>query len=183
MSGNKQKQMKNLETILKNIATIIAKIKQWNASEVEAICGAGQMRSVYMRRPVKVTKACPWQVFKVSGFQMQCGIKYANRAKVIAAKANGEVGTLTRPDYAKKMDGFRSVMVNRKDAEKGVAKPTYYLCGGIVEGNHYGSHFVDDKGNELTKAQVEPFLYASEQPKGEAPNWTRIKLQNLIVIN
>jgi hypothetical protein len=176
--------MNDLKNIMKNIATIIAAVKNWNASQVEAQCQAGQIRTVYMKRPVLVTKAAPWEVFKVSAFQLQCGIEYARRAIVKKAKAEGTSGTLTRPDYAKRIPGFLSVMVNRKDAEgmNGEAKqanPVHYLCGGLVKDRHLGTHLVDKQGNPLSKLEVLPFLYAAEV-REDVPLWTRIKFANLI---
>ena len=175
---------------MKNIATIIVAVKNWNASQVEAQCQPGQIRTVYMKRPVLVTKAAPWEVYKVSAFQLQCGIEYARRAIVKKAKAEGTSGTLTRPDYAKRIPGFLSVMVNRKDAEglngktqaereANQANPVRYLCGGLVKDRHLGTHLVDKQGNPLSKAEVLPFLYSSEI-RDDIPLWTRIKFANLI---
>ena len=182
--------MNDLKNIMKNIATIIASVKKWNIAQVEAQCKAGQIRTVYMKRPVLVTKAAPWKVFKVSAFQLQCGIEYERRAKVITAKASGTVGSLQRQDYAKRIPGFLSVMVNRKDVEGRNGKtqaeklhnqcnPVHYLCGGLVEGRHLGTHLVDKQGNPLSKLEVLPFLY-SQELNDTPPLWTRIKFANLI---
>ena len=183
---------KNKSFILENIAYLIGAVLEWKAAQVESQCGAGQVRTVYMRREFKTLKNCPWKVYKFSGFQMQCGIEYEKRAKVKADKASGKVGKLTREDYAKRVPGWRSVMVNRKDIEgrngkdeatrlENQTNPTYYLCGGIWE--RLFSNLYDQDGNALTKAQVEPFRYSSEIPKSTPPNWTRVKLQNLITLN
>jgi len=179
----KNNMTKTLENIEKNIVSILKELDQKTVSrskviEVEEQCKPGQFRTVFMRRELKLTKAGKAQygkLFQVSSFQIQAGIEYENQAKLQAARDAGEVFKATRPDYAQRIEGFKSIVQNKKDQSK------FYLSGGR-QGN-LGGFITDEQGNQYNKEDLLDVLYSSEkQPKGKQL-WTRINLENLIELN
>ena len=171
---------KTLENIEKNIVSILKAMETKTVSQVDAVnveeqCKAGQFRTVFMRRELKLTKAGKAQygkLFQVSSFQIQAGIEYENQAKLKAAREAGETFKATRPDYAQRMEGFKSIVQNKKDSSK------FYLSGGRM--GNLGGFITDEQGNQYNKSDLLDVLYSSEkQPKGKQL-WTRVSLDNLI---
>jgi len=171
---------KTLENIEKNIVSILKAmetktVSQADAVDVEEQCKAGQFRTVFMRRELKLTKAGKAQygkLFQVSSFQIQAGIEYENQAKLKAAREAGETFKATRPDYAQRMEGFKSIVQNKKDQSK------FYLSGGRM--GNLGGFITDENGTQYNKTDLLDVLYSSEKQAKGKQLWTRISLDNLI---
>ena len=185
INGTNSKIMnKKLENIKNNIDTILTGIRSGDSKidseTVENLCPSGQIRTVYMARPLKLNKAgkalYPQGLEKVSAFQIQPGIEYEKKARVIAGRADGSMPKATRPDWAKYVDGSRCLMEHKKDSSR-----RYLAAGTIDNPSSYLGHFIADADGEVYNYEtVSDYLLASEKTKKESRPWTRIALENII---
>ena len=175
---------KKLENIKNNIGNILVGLRSqkdsMDSETIESQCPAGQIRTVYMARPLKLNMAgkamFPKGLEKVSAFQIQPGIEYEKKAKVIAGRADGSMPKAKRPDWAKYVDGLRCIMEHKKDPSR------RYLAAGLIDNaSSYLGHFIaDQEGQVWDYNTVSDYLLGSEKTKKESRPWTRIDIDNII---
>lgn len=187
MGTNQSKDMnKKLNTIKDNIKTILGGLREakgffaFKPEDIENNCQAGQFRTVYMSRPVKLKKAgkerFPKGLEKVSAFQVQVGIEYEKKAKVIQGRKDGSMPKATRPDWAEYVNGSDCLMRHKTDHSR------VYLAAGMVDNPSFkgGSFITDREGNIFELENIRELVLASElETKAQRP-WTRIDISNII---
>ena len=151
-----------------------------NKNEIitKALSKKGQFASIEYKRACKVKKDAP-NIYKVTqAYNVRIGAQYDAMQAVKEARADG-----TLPAENQGLNGLQWVqypvilqsiksgteMLRIETAKNSTFKTQYYIANG-------------EELQEVTKEQIQDYLYASEKSNGEMPTVLNIKLENITAL-
>lgn len=143
-----------------------------------ALSKKGTFATVEYSRPVKVKKGCPTIIKTTKALNVRIGAQYDAMKAVQTAK--GVTSTEEAHALNTGLKGFE--WVNYPTILKSTKTGDNYVRIETNSNTHFETVYAMD-GKEVSKADIEPFMLASEKSKGEMPVVMNIKMDSINYIH